>query len=133
MLGHECHDGAWVTVLQVVGDDQPRTRSHRCQILPTGDVEAEGRQRQQYIRFCKRHGVVGGSKQRFQVCARDQHALRRSGGPGGEQDVGRGIGRNALRRWKVNLGCFADYRRRVITDRHQRYRIRNLKTCCVAA
>ena len=78
MLGHECHDGAWVTVLQVVGDDQPRTRSHRCQILPTGDVEAEGRQRQQYIRIRKRHGVVGGSKQCLQICARNQHALRRS-------------------------------------------------------
>ena len=62
MIGHERHDGAWVTVLQVVGDDQPRTRSHRCQILPTGDVEAEGRQRQQHIRIRKRHGVVGGSK-----------------------------------------------------------------------
>ena len=133
MLGHERHDGAWVTVLQVVGDDQPRTRSHRRQILPTGDVEAEGRQRQQYIRIRKRHGVVGGGKQCLQVCARDQHALWRSRGPGGEQDVGRGIGRNALRRWKVNLGCFADYRRRVIADVHQRHRIRNLKTCRVAA
>ena len=84
MLGHERHDGAWVTVLQVVGDDQPRTRSHRCQILPTGDIEAEGRQRQQHIRIRKRHGVVGCSKQCLQVCARNQHALRRSCGPGGE-------------------------------------------------